>query len=144
MKPVVTQLHLVSAEKELFVGDAHRVVLRGEMGELEVLPGHTPLISQLLPGGVKADLADGTRLDFYISGGVVEVQPHEVSVLVDTAIRAEDLDAEAAEQAIADARAKLGDVAKGGLDHSQALAEIAMAAAQLRVIQEIRRKIDKG
>ena len=56
-----------------------------------MLPGHTPLISQLLPGGVKADLFVGTRLDFYISGGVVEVQPHEVSVLVDTAIRAEDL-----------------------------------------------------
>ena len=144
MSKSVTQLHLVSAEKELFTGEAKRVILRGEMGDLEVLPGHSPLITLLLPGAVRADLADGQSLDYYISGGVVEVQPYEVSVLVDTAVRAEDLDAEAAAEAMAQARTKLGEVAKGGLDHSQALAEIAMAAAQLRVIQEIRRKIDKG
>ena len=83
---------IVSAEQEIFHGEATLVVATGELGELGIAPRHAPLITRLKPGKVVVTLADGSHLDFAISGGILEVQPQVVTVLADTAIRAEDID----------------------------------------------------
>src|SRR5688572_30598924 len=90
----MAKLHVdvVSAEESIFAGNAKFVTLPGESGELGILPGHTPLISRIRPGTVKIVLEDGTEHNIFVAGGILEVQPGMVTVLSDTAIRAEDLD----------------------------------------------------
>ncbi|NEK65266.1 MAG: F0F1 ATP synthase subunit epsilon, partial [Xanthomonas perforans] len=83
---------IVSAEKEIFHGEATLVVATGELGELGIAPKHAPLITRLKPGKVVVTTASGEQLDFAISGGILEVQPQVVTVLVDTAVRAQDID----------------------------------------------------
>jgi len=86
------KVDVVSAERSLFEGEAKFVALPGEAGELGVLPGHTPLITRIKPGTVKIVLEDGTEESIFVAGGLLEIQPHHVTVLSDTAIRAADLD----------------------------------------------------
>ncbi|HLS51034.1 MAG TPA: F0F1 ATP synthase subunit epsilon [Burkholderiaceae bacterium] len=121
---------VVSAEESIFSGEAKFVVLPGESGELGILPGHTPLISRIRPGTVKIELADGSgEINIFVAGGILEVQPGGVTVLSDTAIRAEDLDEEkalAARQKAEEALAKASDPD----DMAVVEAELAMLAAQ--------------
>ena len=130
---------IVSAEEELFSGLVEMVVAHGHMGDVGVLPNHAPLLTDLKPGPVRVIKQGGEQEVFYISGGFLEVQPSMVKVLADTAIRAADLDEAAAIEAQKAAEKALSE--KGAeFDYSTASARLAEAAAQLRTIQELRKK----
>ncbi len=130
---------IVSAEEQIFSGPAEMVYAPAVMGEVGIAPRHTPLISPLKPGEVRLDVGGGKEEFFFISGGILEVQPHIVTVLSDTAIRADDLDEAAAIEAKKRAEAALADQ-KSDLDVAKARAEIAAAAAQIAAIQKLRIK----
>lgn len=134
------QLHIVSAEGELFNGEVASVVVTGQRGEIGVHPGHTALITPIKPGQVEAKSAKGEDLVFYISGGMLEVQPTVVTVLADTALHAQDLDEAAAERARQNAQDVLNQN-KSDIDYAKATAELAQAVAQLRAIQAIRKHL---
>lgn len=131
------RLEIVSAERELFSGDCEMVFAPGVMGELGILPRHTPLITRLKPGEVRAKLAGGSEESFYVSGGMLEIQPHVVTVLSDTGVRADDLDEAAALEAQEQAERMLAD-RQSDIDEARARAELAQAAAQLRAIKRLR------
>ena len=133
------QVDIVSAEEQIFSGEAYMVFAPAIMGDLGIAPRHTPLISPLKPGEVRLDMGDGKEEFFFISGGILEVQPHLVTVLSDTAIRADDLDEAAALEAQKRAEAALTDQ-KSELDVAKAQAELASAAAQIAAIKKIRKK----
>ncbi len=133
------QVDIVSAEEQIYSGEAYMVYAPAVMGELGIAPRHTPLISPLKPGEVRLDVGDGKEEFFFISGGILEVQPHLVTVLSDTAIRADDLDEAAALEAQKRAEAALADQ-QSDLDVAKAQAELASAAAQIAAIKKIRRK----
>ena len=120
---------VVSAEEQIFAGDAKFVVLPGEAGELGIMPGHTPLISRIKPGTVKVVQTDGAEVAIFVAGGILEVQPNRVTVLSDTAIRAEDLDEAKAIEARKRAEEALR-TAKDKADIAVVEAELAMLAAQ--------------
>jgi len=128
---------VVSAEESIFAGEAKFVTLPGESGELGILPGHTPLISRIRPGTVKVVQADGTEIGIFVAGGILEVQPGVVTVLSDTAIRAEDLDEAKAEQARQRAEDALRN-AKDKADIAVVEAELAMLAAQAAAARKLR------
>ncbi|MBG77414.1 MAG: F0F1 ATP synthase subunit epsilon [Alphaproteobacteria bacterium] len=137
---ITTHLDIVSAEKEIFSGVVEMVVATGDMGEIGIIPGHAPLLALLKPGEVRVKLQGGEQEIFYISGGMIEVQAHHVTILADAAERADSLDEaaaiaakERAEEAIANKDAEM--------DYSVASAELARAAAQIRAIQKIRKKL---
>ena len=130
---------IVSAEELIFSGPAEMVYAPAVMGEVGIAPRHTPLISPLKPGEVRLDVGGGKEEFFFISGGILEVQPHVVTVLSDTAIRADDLDEAAAIEAKKRAEVALSDQ-KSDLDVAKARAEIAAAAAQIAAIQKLRIK----
>lgn len=132
------QVDVVSAEKSLFSGEAKFVVLPGEAGELGILPGHTPLITRVRPGTMKIELTDGTEEIIFIAGGILEVQPGMVSVLSDTAIRAEDLDEEKALAARQQAEETLRNT-KDKADIAVVEAELAMLAAQALAARKVRK-----
>src|SRR5690606_19427400 len=123
------QVDVVSAEASIFTGEAKFVTLPGESGELGILPGHTPLISRIRPGTVKIVLADGSETSIFVAGGILEIQPGFVTVLSDTAIRAEDLDEAKAVEARKRAEEALAN-AKDKADIAVVEAELAMLAAQ--------------
>ncbi len=131
------RIDIVSAEAALFSGEATLVVATGEMGELGITPRHAPLITRLKPGYVEVEQADGHRQQFYISGGILEVQPQVVSVLADTGVRAADLDEAAAQQARKEAEAVLAD-AGPELDVSAAQQQLAESLAQLQALARMR------
>lgn len=133
------KLDIVSAEASLFSGQVARLEVTGSMGELGIHPGHTPLLTSLKPGQIFATLEDGSEQVFYMSGGVLEVQPHIVTVLADIAQRAEDLD-EAAAQAAKDRAEDIINNQKASVDYAEAIVELAQAAAQLRAIQQLRNR----
>lgn len=133
------ELDIVSAEASIFTGVVKEVVVTGSIGELGIYPGHTALLTSLKPGQVRALSAEGEEEVFYISGGMLEVQPTSVSVLADTAIRATDLDEAAAEAAKEHAEKLISEQA-AGIEYSTAISELAEAAAQLRAIQMLRKK----
>ena len=135
------QIHvdIVSAEEQIFSGLAEMVYAPAVMGEVGIAPRHTPLISPLKPGEVRLDLGGGKEEFFFISGGILEVQPHVVTVLSDTAIRADDLDEATAIEAKKRAEAALADQ-KTDIDIAKAKAEIAAAAAQIAAIQKLKVK----
>ena len=122
--PATIRLDIVSAERELFSGECEMVVAPGAMGELGILPRHTPLITRLKPGEVRATMAGGEEQSFYVSGGMLEIQPHVVTVLSDTGQRAEDLDEAAALAAQEQAERMLADRA-ADIDEARARAELA-------------------
>lgn len=129
---------VVSAEESIFSGEAKFVVLPGESGELGIMPGHTPLISRIRPGTVKIVLADGSgETNVFVAGGIIEVQPGGVTVLSDTAIRAEDLDEAKALEARKHAEEALRN-AKNKADIAVVEAELAMLAAQAAAAQRLR------
>ncbi len=132
------QLDIVSAEGEIFSGPARMVFLPGSEGDLGITPRHAPLLTLLKPGEVRVQPAEGEEQSFYVGGGALEVQPRKVTVLADTAARARDLDeaaALAAQQRAEEALAGNSD----RISQAEALAELARAAAQLRMIQRLRK-----
>ncbi|MEG3591752.1 MAG: F0F1 ATP synthase subunit epsilon [Pseudomonadota bacterium] len=133
------QVEIVSAEKEIFSGVAKSVVASAEMGEVGIYPKHTPLITRLKPGEVKLETESGEELVFFVSGGILEVQPHVVTILADTAMRGADLDEAKALEAKRRAEEALADK-QADMDAAKALAELAAAAAQLRMIENLRKK----
>jgi F-type H+-transporting ATPase subunit epsilon len=138
MSEATFQLDIVSAEQALFSGPVQRISVSGELGDLGIEPGHTPLLSPLKPGHVILQHAAGEQEQFYVSGGLLEVQAETVTILADTCLRGDELDQSAAEAAKEAAQQKLSD-SSSNADYSQALAELAQAAAQLRMIQSLRK-----
>ena len=128
-------LDIVSAEKTLFSGTVCAIFATVIMGEIGIFPGHAPLLSPLKPGTIKIQDHDNQSQCFYVSGGILEVQPSIVTVLADTAIRADNLDEAAAKEAQKNAKAKLA-TCKTRIDYSTALTELAAASAQIRIINE--------
>jgi F-type H+-transporting ATPase subunit epsilon len=129
---------IVSAEGEIFAGDATLVVAPGVSGELGIMPRHAALLTLLKAGEVRVHIPDGTEQIFYVGGGALEVQPNVVTVLADTALRAKDIDEAAALAAKQRAEEALKDRA-GAIDHAEALAELARVAAQLRILEKLRK-----
>ncbi len=137
---ITTHLDIVSAEHEIFSGIVEMVVATSELGEVGIIPGHAPMLTMLKPGEVRVTLPGGEQDVYYISGGMLEVQPFYVTVLADAAERADSLDEAAA--LAAKARAEEAISHKGGeIDYSIAAAELARAVAQIRAIQKIRKKM---
>ena len=131
------QVDIVSAEQEIWSGAGTMVFAPGDLGELGIAPGHTPLITKLAPGDVRVIKEDGEEEFVFVSGGILEVQPHVVTVLSDTAVRGSDLDEASALEAKRAAEEKLADSA-AEMDYASAKAELASAIAQIRSIEKLR------
>ena len=127
---------IVSAESEIYSGQAEMVIAPAVMGEVGIVPGHTPFLTRLKPGEIRLKLFGGGEEAFYVSGGILEVQPRMVTVLSDTALRAHDLDEAAALEAKQRAEYALKD-RSAQIDYARAMAEYAEAAAQLQAIQRL-------
>jgi F-type H+-transporting ATPase subunit epsilon len=130
---------IVSAEREIFSGDAEMVFAPAEMGELGITPRHAPLLTRMKPGTVRVKSAGGEEAVFYVSGGILEIQPHAVTVLSDTAMRAKDIDEAAAQEAKRRAEEALANQT-GEMDVARAQAELLEAIARLRTLEQIRKK----
>lgn len=129
---------IVSAEGEIFSGPATMVFVPASQGEIGIAPRHAPLLTLLKAGEVRVQTADGPEQSFFVGGGALEIQPGRVSVLADTALRARDLD----EAAALAAKQRAEEALKGKIDkieQAEALAELARAAAQLRLLERIRK-----
>jgi len=131
---------IVSAEEEIFHGEASLVVATGEEGELGIAPRHAALITRLKPGQVRVHLPNGEEQFFYVSGGILEVQPSVVTVLADTALRAKDLDEAAARKAKEEAERMLAN-RTDALEVAQAQVQLSQAVAQLQALERLRRNI---
>ena len=134
------QLNIVSAEGELFSGPVQSLSATGLRGEIGVHPGHSALLTPLKPGQITAKNEQGDELVFYVSGGMLEVQPTVATVLADTALRAQDLDEAAAERAKQQAQDVINQN-KSDIDYAMATAELAQAVAQIRAIQSLRKHL---
>jgi F-type H+-transporting ATPase subunit epsilon len=130
---------IVSAEKEIFSGTAEMVFAPAELGEVGITPRHAPFITRLKPGEVRVKVSESESYPFYVSGGMLEVQPHLVTVLADTAIRAKDIDEAAAIEAKARAEEALSDKS-GKIDYATAQAQLAEAIMQLRTLDRLRKR----
>ena len=133
---------IVSAEQSLYSGLVEMIVAAGSEGDLGIMPGHAPLLTRLKPGPVRIVKQNGEEEIFFMTGGFLEVQPDLVTILADTAVRAEDVDQTAAEQA----RQKAKEALEGkhaDLDHGQAMAILAESLAQLRTIEQLKKKLGK-
>ncbi|GAA0683044.1 F-type H+-transporting ATPase subunit epsilon [Dyella sp. SG562] len=134
------RVDIVSAEAEIFHGEATMVIATGEMGELGIAPRHAPLITRLKPGHVDVVLANGERQQFWVSGGILEVQPQVVTVLADTAARAADLDEAAAQRAKQEAEDALANRTDAE-DIAEAQAKLAQALTQLQALERLRKNL---
>lgn len=143
------QVDIVSAEGAIFSGLARMVIAPGAMGEVGILPAHSPLLTRLKPGEIRICPIEGEELFIYVSGGLLEVQPFAITVLADTALRAEDIDAKAAlkvmqqaEKVVREAKEALGEgmAVVGLIDYTKAKIELAKAAAQLKTLGDLRRR----
>ncbi len=138
---MTTHVDIVSAEEEIYSGTAEMVFAPLSTGEVGILPRHAPLLARMKPGEVRVRLGEEEQF-FYVSGGLLEVQPHVVTVLADTAIRAKDLDEAAALEAQRRAEEALRE--RGAeIDFAKAQAELIEATAQLRTIRRLREKLRK-
>ncbi len=137
---ITIRCDIVSAEAEIFHGEATLVVATGEMGELGIAPRHAPLITRLKPGQVRVHAADGSEQFFYVSGGILEVQPQVVTVLADTAMRAADLDEASALKAKQDAEQALAN-RSDAIELAEAQAQLAQAVAQLQALERLRKQL---
>jgi len=129
---------IVSAEGAIHSGTAEMVYASAVMGELGIAPRHTQLITRLKPGDVRVDVGQGQMEHFYVSGGILEVQPHVVTILADTAVRARDLD----EASALEAKRRAEEALEGKMaqyEHAKAQAELAEAVAQLHAIERLRK-----
>lgn len=133
---------IVSAEQEIFSGLAELVVATGSLGELGINYGHAPLLTDLKPGPIRVVKQDGNEEVYYVSGGFLEVQPGVVSVLADTALRAEDMDEAAALEAQQQAEHDMANQS-ADFDYSRAATQLAEATARLRAIRQVRKKLGK-
>jgi len=133
------QLSIVSGEAEVFSGAVSRVILPGSMGELGIQARHAPLLTLLQPGTIRILQTNGLEQPFFVSGGYAEIQPHVVTVLADTVLRADHLDFKRAQQAREHAQKILARGAMG-IDYAKAKAELATASAQLKALEKLRRK----
>ncbi|HFQ13548.1 MAG TPA: F0F1 ATP synthase subunit epsilon [Gammaproteobacteria bacterium] len=131
---------IVSAESEIFSGTAEMVLAPALMGEVGIMPRHTQMLTPLKPGEVRVTREGGEQEYFYVSGGIMEVQPHVVTVLSDTAVRAADLDEAAALEAKRHAEQALKD-RSSDMDYAKAEAELAQAVAQIRMIKKVRKNL---
>ncbi len=138
--PSTIRCDIVSAEAEIFHGEATMVVATGEMGELGIAPRHAPLITRLKPGKVVVTTASGEQLDFAISGGILEVQPQVVTVLADTAIRAEDIDEASVRAAKEEAERILANRGEA-MEVAEAQQRLAEVSAQLQALERLRKNL---
>lgn len=129
---------VVSAEEQIFSGQARFVALPGEAGELGILPGHTPLITRIKPGAVRIEDEAGNEDFVFVAGGILEVQPGTVTVLADTAIRGKDLDEAKAAEAKRQAEEALANK-DSNIEYGTAQSELATAVAQLAAIEKFRK-----
>lgn len=138
---MTVHVDVVSAEEEIFSGLVEFAVFPGEAGELGIMPRHTPLLTRIKPGTVRLKVPDEDRFEMvYVSGGMLEVQPHMITVLADTAIRAADLDEAKALEAKKRAEEALAN-RRGEMDFASAEAELAQAIAQLQAIKKMKNAI---
>jgi F-type H+-transporting ATPase subunit epsilon len=134
---------VVSAEEEIFSGAATMLFAPGVMGDLGILPRHAPLLTRIKPGEVRVVTEQGDEEEvFFVSGGMLEIQPQAVTILADTAIRAHDIDEAAALEAKERAEKLLSDQ-KSEVDYAAASAELAEAMAQLQAVQRLKKKIGR-
>jgi len=138
---MTVHVDIVSAEREVFSGLAEMVFAPAELGEVGISPRHAPFITRLRPGEVRVKVSDKESYPFYVSGGILEVQPHLVTILTDTAIRAKDIDEAAALEAKARAEEALIDKS-GKIDLAIAQAELLEAVMQLRTLDRLRKRGD--
>ena len=136
---MTVHVDIVSAEGEIFSGLAEMVFAPAEMGEVGIAPRHAPFISNLVPGEVRVKISEGESHPFYVSGGVIEVQPHLVTILADSAIRAADIDESIALEARARAEETLADKT-ASVDYAKARSELAQAVMQLQTLNRLRRR----
>jgi len=136
---MTVHVDIVSAEKEIFSGLAEMVFAPAELGEVGISPRHAPLISRLKPGEVRVKVSDKEVYPFYVSGGMLEIQPHLITILADTAIRAKDIDEAAAIEAKARAEEALADKS-GKIDFAVAQAQLTDAIMQLRTLDRLRKR----
>ena len=136
------ECNIVSAETELYSGAAKMVIATGEQGELGITPRHAQLITRLKPGQVRVIKEDDEEEFLYISGGILEVQPHLVTILADTAIRAHDLDEAAALKAKEEAERQLAD-READIDYAEAQAQLTQAMAQLAALERLRKNVKR-
>ena len=134
------QCGIVSADEYLFSGLVEMVVATGSLGELGINAGHAPLLSDLKPGPVRVIKGANAEEVYYLSGGYLEVQPNAISILADTAVRADDIDEAAAAEAVKAAEQGLANQT-GEIEYSKAAAMLAEATAQLRTVQTLRKKL---
>jgi len=136
---MTVHVDIVSAEKEIFSGSVEMIFAPGELGELGISPRHAPLITKLNPGEVRVKVSDTESYPFYISGGLLEIQPHLVTILADTAVRAKDIDEVAALDAKVKAEEALSDKS-GKIDYATAQAQLQQAVMQLRTLDRFRKR----
>ena len=140
MASTTIRCDIVSAEAEIYRGEATMVVATGEMGELGIAPRHAPLITRLKPGKVVVTTADGEQLDFAISGGILEVQPQVVTVLADTAIRADEIDEASVRAAKEEAERILAHRGEA-MEVAEAQQRLAEVSAQLQALERLRKNL---
>jgi len=133
---------IASTKARIFSGRVESLVCTGTLGDMGILPGHAPLLTALIPGPVRLITQDGEEQIFYVSGGYVEVQPGTVNILADTAVRADDMDEVQAAQAKKDAEEVVLNKS-AEFEYSRAASQLAEAAAQLRTIQQLRKKLHR-
>ena len=138
-------LDIVSAEQAIFSGRVEHVTVSGQEGDMGIYPGHTPLLTGVKPGEVFVAKPEGKQEIFYISGGMLEVQPDIVTILADTVIRADDIDEEAAREAQAKARELLSTKKKSkDIDYEKVLVELAEATAKVRAAKDLHKLVRKN
>ena len=139
----ILNCNIVSAEEEIYSGTAKMVVVTGEMGEMGITPGHAQLITRLKPGQVRVIKENDEEEFLYVSGGILEIQPHLVTILADTAVRAHDLDEAAALKAKEEAERALADH-DADIDYAKAQAELVEAVAQLAALERLRKMVKRA
>jgi len=139
---MTVQCNIVSAEREIFSGTVEMLITTGTLGEVGITYGHAPLLTGIKPGPVRLIKSGGEEEIFYVSGGYLEVQPYHITVLADTALRADDMDEAAALEAQTAAEQQLANQSSE-IDFQRASIQLAEAAAQLRTLQAIRKKAGK-
>lgn len=131
---------IVSAEQEIFHGTVEMVVASGEMGELGIAPRHAPLITRLKPGQVRVILPGGEEQSFYVSGGIIEVQPQVVTILTDTALRADDIDEAGVRKAKEEAERAIAGRGEA-MELAEAQQKLAESLAQLQALERLRKNL---
>ena len=131
---------VVSAEESIFSGEARFVALPGESGELGIFPRHTPLITRIKPGSVRIEMADGSEEFVFVAGGILEVQPQVVTVLADTAIRAQDIDEASVRKAKEEAERILANRGEA-MEVAEAQQKLAEAVVQLQALERLRKTL---